>query len=95
VEMEQHYLVKKQLTRQFFILNLIWPAMLLFGDLKPVYGLIFATLMAVLNFSLPANTLQKSMGDNPAKVHLSAPIHYLIRNCFIITILLVALQIPI
>jgi len=76
--MEQCYVVKKQLTKQFFILYIILLAMFLFGDLKSVYGLTFGALMAVLNLNLPANTLQKPAGCNPAKARLYTTIHYLI-----------------
>jgi hypothetical protein len=76
--MEQCYLVGKQLAKHFFILSLVWyligPAMLLFGDLKPVGGLLFGIFWALLNYNLAAKTFQKLKDGNPAKVCLDGPI---------------------
>ncbi|HHU75409.1 MAG TPA: hypothetical protein GXZ24_00720 [Firmicutes bacterium] len=93
--MEQCYLVGKQLAKHFFILSLVWyligPAMLLFGDLKSVGGLLFGIFWALLNYNLAAKTFQKLKDGNPAKVCLDDPMHFLVPRFYIISILPVVL----
>lgn len=87
----------KEVNKGIVIIDLIAAILMIFLSNSPkemIIGLLFGSIIAILNFRLLAISLQKSVTYPPAKAQIYSTIRYIIRMTIVVVVLFVSAKSP-
>lgn len=88
--------VKKMTVRMCFYVLTLFIVLLITLNFKldMIYGILFGSIISILNFRLLAISIEKTVSMPPAKANVYAGLQYIIRMSIIVVILLVSVKQP-